>query len=263
MTSLTIPTSQATNLVPSLEISRLADLIVSRLVQIDHRIYSLPADSPISAVDRASLKDRYGALDRLLSPADKRRIGSEINQLFLGYPARKRSEEELTQLIAKYTSALQGAPIWALTDVCRAISTGKLGDPSYPPTAPQIVSWVDRHLETIRSEYWKLHKILNARVEPPLPSPEERARAISRADALVSDLRGTNDAAELDKQKRRQEAAERSAADRAMFRREEWLALGIRNPPDMSVSMARSLGKMPVIPERFEYDDDERRGAAA
>jgi hypothetical protein len=155
--------------------------------------WTLPA--PIPADLRGDMTARRAALAPFLKPAASSEIRTVVASLMRVYSAsRNTGVEDAHALTKAYAAALEGSPLWAVSQVCRDIMQGRVealderGKPinlkDFAPTGPRLRSLVDKAVQPLRDESYDMWKLLRAQVLPSVPrTAEQQARVDEQVEA--------------------------------------------------------------------------------
>ena len=148
----------------------------------------------LSAVDRQVIARRLGAVAPALAPASKSQIDKILRPFFLNWgSARTASMHEAAAVVAEYISTLKGLPLFAIAQSLERWKQGRVTpeevfvdkiDRAFAPSA----TFVRIIAENVARPYWReaqdMKMLLDARVEAPPMSEEERKAAAGRVEEM-------------------------------------------------------------------------------
>jgi hypothetical protein len=141
---------------------------------------------------RTAFNSRLAVVSRSLAPAAIEAMEAPIAGLLASFfLARGVSAMEAKVTVRAYAVAMEGLPLWAVTQACKAIARGEVAGISkdFPPAAPRVREVANKQTESLVEESFRISRVLNARVVHE-PSPEERKQIAAKFATLKVQLGG-------------------------------------------------------------------------
>lgn len=124
---------------------------------------------------------------------DEQTVAVELYRLMASFPQRDGQAEASTEMrVDGYFTAIGDLPAWAIRKAVDDVLRGVSGlDKRWAPTPPQLAELVRKRMEEPARAELTLRRLLDAKVELPEPTEEERERRAKQVEKLVGSLKRT------------------------------------------------------------------------
>ena len=141
--------------------------------------------------EQDQLRRRLAEISDALLHSPAQAVKTRVVKLFSRYPSA-RGGMDAEVITAAYVTDLQPYPLWAIDAACIAFLRGKCSGSAFPPSAPELVAECRAQVVALKSERHRIERILSAEIYHE-PTEAERAKVRSELDALMSELRLSDD----------------------------------------------------------------------
>lgn len=151
---------------------------------------------PLTALERQTVESRLRALAGPLAPAKRGEIAAAVRETFAGFLALE-GDAGAAAVVAQYVVTLKGLPLFAIRRACLRFAQGyvtaeELGEKTISNRGRPNTAQLRIVAEAVVRPHWDeascASLLLGARVEPPEPTPEERARTAAAIEAKHAEL---------------------------------------------------------------------------
>lgn len=129
----------------------------------------------------------------LRPPDDDDEASVELYRMLAAFPAREgQAEVSVALRVEAYFTAVGELPAWALRKAVDDVLRGVAGfDERFAPTPPQLAKLARQHMSEAMTRRHKLRLLLDAKVDAPLPSAEQREKRLAQFEELRRSLAGS------------------------------------------------------------------------